>query len=240
MFNLTVCRNIGISNSSENWQISAHNTCVNGSLLTCECTVSFCSFSFWFLGLLSPKRTQLRVLLVIVFHEVGFPDYISRPPATLKHTESTTRVLPLLTAAPPPLRLQPDRSRAPAIGRVGLRNCRLCDSDSDQDDLSFAFGNLSIMLSSTSTSSRYYTCNLFVLFCLIGMFNLSSVRVVLTLVAMIYDVLNLVVLYIMNYIMVLIWKLSNISTYPTMYRLGGGSWSNLGHICLNFWTFLYN
>jgi hypothetical protein len=53
------------------------------------------------------------------------------------------------------------------------------------------------------------------------MFNLSSVQVVLTLVAMIYDVLNLVVLYIMNYIMVLIWKLSNISTYPTMYQLGG-------------------
>jgi hypothetical protein len=36
------------------------------------------------------------------------------------------------------------------------------------------------------------------------MFNLSSVQVVLTLVAMIYDVLNLVVLYILNYIMVLI------------------------------------
>jgi hypothetical protein len=44
------------------------------------------------------------------------------------------------------------------------------------------------------------------------MFNLSSVRVVLTLVAIIYDMLNLVVLYIMNYIMVLIWKLHNIST----------------------------
>jgi hypothetical protein len=44
------------------------------------------------------------------------------------------------------------------------------------------------------------------------MFNLSSVRVVLTLVAMIFDMLNLVVLYIMNYIMVLIWKLPNIST----------------------------
>jgi hypothetical protein len=102
------------------------------------------------------------------------------------------------------LRLQPDRSRAPATGRVGLRNRRLCDNDSDQDDLSFAFGNLSITLSSTSTSSRYYTCNLSFLFCLISMFNLSSVRVVLTLVAMIYDVLNLVVLYIMNYIMVLI------------------------------------
>jgi hypothetical protein len=44
------------------------------------------------------------------------------------------------------------------------------------------------------------------------MFNLSNVRVVLTLVAMIYDALILVVLYIMNYIMVLIWKLPNIST----------------------------
>jgi hypothetical protein len=69
------------------------------------------------------------------------------------------------------------------------------DSDSDQDDLSF--GNLSIMLSSTSTSSKYYTCNLFFLFCLISMLNLSSVLVVLTLVAMICDVLNLVVLYVM-------------------------------------------
>jgi hypothetical protein len=44
------------------------------------------------------------------------------------------------------------------------------------------------------------------------MFNLFSVRVVLTLVAMICDVLILVVLYVMNYIMVLIWKLPNIST----------------------------
>jgi hypothetical protein len=77
----------------------------------CRSTVSFCSFSFWSFGLLSPKRTQLRVLLVIVFHEVGFSDYISRPPATLKRTESTTRVLPLLTIVPPPPRLQPDRYR---------------------------------------------------------------------------------------------------------------------------------
>jgi hypothetical protein len=111
--------------------VRAHATCVNGppksGCSPCGSAVSFCSFSFWFLGLLSPKRTQLRVLLVIVFHEVGFPDYISRPPVTLRCTESTTRVLPLLIAAPPPLRLQPDRSRAPAIGRVGLRNRRLCD-----------------------------------------------------------------------------------------------------------------
>jgi hypothetical protein len=64
---------------------------------------------------------------VIVFHEVGFPDYISRPPATLKRTESTTRVLPLLTDAPLLLRLQPDRSRAPATGRAGLWNRHLCD-----------------------------------------------------------------------------------------------------------------
>jgi hypothetical protein len=62
-----------------------------------------------------------------MFHEVGFPDYISRPPAKLKRTEKTTIVLPLLTAVPPPLRLQPDRSRAPATGRAGLRNRRLCD-----------------------------------------------------------------------------------------------------------------
>jgi hypothetical protein len=78
------------------------------------------------------------------------------------------------------------------------------ESDSDQDDLNFAFGNLSITLSSTSTSSRYSTCNLFFLFCLISMFNLSSLRVVLTLVVMICDVLNLLVLYVINYIMVLI------------------------------------
>jgi hypothetical protein len=109
----------------------AHDTYVNGlpksGCSPCGSAVSFCSFSFWFLCLLSPKRTQLRVLLVIVFHVVGFPDYISRPPATLKHTESTTIVLPLLIGAPPLLRLQPDRSRAPATGRVGLRNRRLCD-----------------------------------------------------------------------------------------------------------------
>jgi hypothetical protein len=36
--------------------------------------------------MLSTKWTQLTVLLVIVFHEVGFPDYISKPPAMLKHT----------------------------------------------------------------------------------------------------------------------------------------------------------
>jgi hypothetical protein len=64
---------------------------------------------------------------VIVFHEVGFLDYIIRPSATLKRIDSTTRVLPLLTAAPSQLRLQPDRSRAPATGRAGLRNCRLWD-----------------------------------------------------------------------------------------------------------------
>jgi hypothetical protein len=93
----------------------------------CRNAVFFCSFSFWFLGLLSPKWTQLRVLLVIVFHEVGFPDYIIRPPATLKRTDSTTRVLPLHIAAPSQLRLQPDHSRAPATGRAGLRNRRLCN-----------------------------------------------------------------------------------------------------------------
>jgi hypothetical protein len=64
---------------------------------------------------------------VIVFHKVDFPDHISRPPAMLKRTESTTRVLPLLTAALPLPRLQPDRSRAPTTGQAGLRNRRLCD-----------------------------------------------------------------------------------------------------------------
>jgi hypothetical protein len=77
---------------------------------------------------LSPKRTQLRVLLVIVFHEVGFADYISRQPAMLNvPKKSTTRVLPLLTAALLPLRLHPGPSRAPATGRAGRRNLRLCD-----------------------------------------------------------------------------------------------------------------
>jgi hypothetical protein len=71
---------------------------------------------------------------VIVFHEVGFPDYISGPPATLKRTESTTRVLPLLTAALPPLRLQPDRSRAPATRRAGLRNRHICDPASGEGE----------------------------------------------------------------------------------------------------------
>jgi hypothetical protein len=100
------------------WQRARlHDTCVNGLLKSpCGSAVSFCSFSFWFLRLLSPKRTQLRVLLVIVFHEVGFPDYISRPPATLKRTDLTTRVLPLLTTGPSQLRLQPDCSRAPVTG----------------------------------------------------------------------------------------------------------------------------
>jgi hypothetical protein len=83
---------------------------------------------FLFLGLLSPKLTQLRVVLVIVFHEVGFTDYISRLPTMLKRTKkSTTRVLPLHTAVLLPLRLQTGGSRAPAIGRAGLRNLRLCD-----------------------------------------------------------------------------------------------------------------
>jgi hypothetical protein len=112
----------------------------------------------------------------------------------------------------------PTRSRGAASRRHLRRANRslppplIDDSDSDQDDLNFAFGNLSVTLSSTSTSIRYSTCNLFFLFCLISIFNLSSVRVVLTLVAMICDVLNLVVLYVMIYIMVLISKLPNILT----------------------------
>jgi hypothetical protein len=44
------------------------------------------------------------------------------------------------------------------------------------------------------------------------MFILSRVRVVPTLVAIICDMLNLVVHYVMIHIMVLIWKLPNIST----------------------------
>jgi hypothetical protein len=64
---------------------------------------------------------------VIVFHEVGFP-------ATLKRTKLTTRVLPLLTTAMLPLRLQPDRSRAPATGRAGLRNLHLCDPASGEGE----------------------------------------------------------------------------------------------------------
>jgi hypothetical protein len=65
---------------------------------------------------------------VIVFHEVGFLDCTSTQTAMLKRTKkSTTRVLPLLTAALLPLRLQPARWRAPATGRAGLRNLRLSD-----------------------------------------------------------------------------------------------------------------
>jgi hypothetical protein len=85
--------------------------------------------------MLSPKWTQLTVLLVIVFHELGFPDYISKPPATLKRTKkSTTRVLPLLTGALLPLRLQPGRSCAPATGRAGLRNLRLSDPTPEEGE----------------------------------------------------------------------------------------------------------
>jgi hypothetical protein len=68
------------------------------------------------------------------------------------------------------------------------------------------------MLSSATSDSRYYSCNLALLFRLVYMFNMSSVQVVPTLVAMICDMLNLVVHYVMIYIMVLIWKLPNIST----------------------------
>jgi hypothetical protein len=48
--------------------------------------------SFWSFGWLGPKRTQLKVLLVIVFHEVGFADYINRPPVTLKRIKSNAKV----------------------------------------------------------------------------------------------------------------------------------------------------
>jgi hypothetical protein len=72
----------------------------------------------------------------------------------------------------------PTRSRGVASRRHLRRANRslplpfIDDSDSDQDDLSYAFENLSITLSSTSTSSRYYSCNLVFLFCLISMLNL--------------------------------------------------------------------
>jgi hypothetical protein len=46
---------------------------------------------------------------------------------------------------------------------------------------------------------------------------MSSVRVVPTLVAMISDMFNLVVYYVMIYIMVLIWNLPNISTLFTPF-----------------------
>jgi hypothetical protein len=57
----------------------------------------------------------------------------------------------------------------------------------------------------------------FYLFIMINLAYLSSVRIVLTLVALICDLrflhmLNLVAQFIMIYILVLIWKLPNIST----------------------------
>jgi hypothetical protein len=58
---------------------AGNGTCVNSSpksgFSPCGSAVSFCGF--WSFGLMSPKWTQLGVPLVIVFHEVGFPDYIS-------------------------------------------------------------------------------------------------------------------------------------------------------------------
>jgi hypothetical protein len=57
-------------------------------------------------------------------------------------------------------------------------------------------------------------------FYLLIMLNMSSIRIVLKLVAMIWDMsllnmLNLVVQFIVIYIMVLTWKLPNISTRAT-------------------------
>jgi hypothetical protein len=57
----------------------------------------------------------------------------------------------------------------------------------------------------------------FYLFIMINLLYLSSVRIVLTLVALIYDMsflhfLNLVSQFVMIYILVLIWNLPNIST----------------------------
>jgi hypothetical protein len=75
----------------------------------------------------------------------------------------------------------PTRSRSVASRRHLRRANRslplplIDDSDCDQDDLSYTFENLSTTLSSISTSSRYYTCNVFFLFCLISMLNLCRV-----------------------------------------------------------------
>jgi hypothetical protein len=60
----------------------------------------------------------------------------------------------------------------------------------------------------------------FYLFIMINLLYLSSVRIVLTLVALICDMsflhmLNVVVQFVMIYILVLIWKLPNISTEAT-------------------------
>jgi hypothetical protein len=57
---------------------------------------------------------------------------------------------------------------------------------------------------------------------MINLLYLSSVRIVLTLVALIcymsfLHMLNLVVQFVMIYILVLIWKLPNISTLPSFY-----------------------
>jgi hypothetical protein len=106
---------------------------------------------------------------------------------------------------------RPNRSLLPPL---------IDDSDSDRDDLSFAFGNLSITLSSTNSSSRYYSCGLILLFFLINMFNMFSIRVVISVVVIcdislnlvsLQHMFNLVVHSVMIYIMILIWKLPNIS-----------------------------
>jgi hypothetical protein len=94
------------------------------------------------------------------------------------HDCVTTRLPSRFRGATPLRHLRwPNRSPLPPL---------IDDNDSDQDNLSFA-------LASTNCSSRYYSCDLVLLFFLIYMFNMFSVRVVLTLVAMIYDIsLNLV------------------------------------------------
>jgi hypothetical protein len=66
-----------------------------------------------------------------------------------------------------------------------------------------------------------YTLTLWWFYLFIMLINLSSVRIMLTLVVMICDksflnMLNLVVRFFMIYIMVLIWKLSNISTIKNL------------------------
>jgi hypothetical protein len=168
-------------------------------------------------------------------------DNISRPPTTLNDISLKARVLLLLAIATMSPRLQPDRDVTPLISRPlttliqSLPPPLIEDSDNDLDNLGFNLGNLSITLSSTNTNINYYFCDLtqknyfydlISLFVMFNLFNLSSVRVVLTLVSMICDIflnhvsmiqmLNLVVQFVMIYIMVLIWKLPNISTELSM------------------------
>jgi hypothetical protein len=93
----------------------------------CRSAVSFCSFSFWFFGLQSPKQTQLRVLIVIV-PQGRFPGLYKQTTGHAKtYKKLTAGVLPLLAVVLLSPRLQPDHSRAPTTGRAGLQNQHICD-----------------------------------------------------------------------------------------------------------------